>query len=436
MQAPLKSETLHQESKPLDQIVDAYFTELLPHPVPSILLAVADDQLRERLVTQTMELGYGISSFVPTDPNLVRGNYELQRQVKFQPDLILIAVPQPQEYCSWLRNSAAYQQIPILVLTADFSEDWINQLLAAGATDCIALNLPAKLLQKRLLPYLGRSQDLNKIYAINSQLQAQVDTQKEILKEALGQVRRAIAKEIEINAARFNSLKNISHELRTSLSIVSLSAQLLQGKEARKDPNLQQELSQQISRAVKAIARIVDNLISVQKVTTKTLEFHPTPTPLVSFCQALVNQWQQDARNQYQIIFNSYGETHPFAEVDPVLVRQILDELAINAMRFSPLGSQIQFNLIWQADRVLFQVIDHGIGIPEAEKSQIFQPFYRGKNADEIAGTPGVGLGLAIAQYATQLHQGTMTLDSQVNQGTTVTVSLPLSQSLLSHPFM
>lgn len=434
MQISLKSETSYQVPMTLDKTVDSHVIEFPLQPVSLVLMAVEDDQLRKKLESQTLALGYSTSSLIIPEFNTIQVCFsEFQKQIIAQPDLILLALPKAEIYCHLLRSSPKFKNTSIVVLTDEFDDDSINHILDAGATDCISVNLPQRLFQKRLLPYLNSNQYIRKLQVVNTQLQTQVYAQNETLREALKQVRRAIAKEIEINHARFNSLKNISHELRTSLSIISLSAQLLQGKVAKNDETLQLDLSRQISQSVKAIARIIDNLVSVQKATTNTLEFHPVATPLTSFCQTLVNQWQQDAGTQYKINFNNYGEATSFAEVDPILLRQILDELAINAMRFSPIRSQIWLHLIWQPDRVLLQVIDEGVGISDLEQKQVFEPFYRGKNADEIAGTPGVGLGLAIAQYATQLHQGTITLDSQLNQGTTVTVSLPLSQTSSSY---
>jgi signal transduction histidine kinase len=74
---------------------------------------------------------------------------------------------------------------------------------------------------------------------------------------------------------------------------------------------------------------------------------------------------------------------------------------------------------------VVIKVTDAGIGIPQAEQIKIFEQFYRATNADVISGTPGAGLGLAIVKQVTNLHQGNIRLESEVDKGSTFVISLP-----------
>ncbi|MGL5836689.1 MAG: sensor histidine kinase, partial [Waterburya sp.] len=88
-----------------------------------------------------------------------------------------------------------------------------------------------------------------------------------------------------------------------------------------------------------------------------------------------------------------------------------------------PEGNKVLFELIPQTQDIVFRIQDWGIGIPSQDQHNLFQPFHRASNVGRI---PGTGLGLAIAKSCVEAHQGQIVLDSEVDRGTTVTVTLPL----------
>jgi len=99
-----------------------------------------------------------------------------------------------------------------------------------------------------------------------------------------------------------------------------------------------------------------------------------------------------------------------------------LNNLLSNAIKYSPQESVIKFKLFGIEDRFYFQVQDEGIGIPLEDRDLLFEPFRRAKNVGKI---PGTGMGLAIAKRVVDLHGGEITIDSAVNDGTTITAILP-----------
>lgn len=106
-----------------------------------------------------------------------------------------------------------------------------------------------------------------------------------------------------------------------------------------------------------------------------------------------------------------------------------------NAMKYSPAKSTVQLRATWTKKQLTVTVVDHGVGIPAGALPHVFQRFYRADVARAKAGTNGFGLGLAIAKQIVDRHRGTITIDSEVGQGTTVTVTLPLDRSSFSAPF-
>jgi signal transduction histidine kinase len=108
--------------------------------------------------------------------------------------------------------------------------------------------------------------------------------------------------------------------------------------------------------------------------------------------------------------------------LDDSLIRNIVGNLLSNAIKYSPHGGEVRFSIHPQAQELVLTVSDQGIGIPQADQEQLFVSFQRASNVGAIAGT---GLGLSIVKEAVICHQGSITLDSDVGQGSRFTVRLP-----------
>lgn len=113
--------------------------------------------------------------------------------------------------------------------------------------------------------------------------------------------------------------------------------------------------------------------------------------------------------------------------IDEAWLRQSLNKVLDNAIAYSPRNSIVILKLLWAADELRIQIQDLGIGIPAAEQSKIFKPFYRANNTQAVSGR---GLGLAIAQQAMALQGGSIAVLSTLGQGTTVTLYFPNMQAM------
>jgi len=107
---------------------------------------------------------------------------------------------------------------------------------------------------------------------------------------------------------------------------------------------------------------------------------------------------------------------------DEKLLRHILVNLLTNALKYSPGGGEVRFEVRREEDDTVFRVRDHGIGIPPEEVGGLFESFHRASNVGDI---PGTGLGLAIVKNAVDMHGGTIAVDSRPGEGTTFTVRVP-----------
>lgn len=110
--------------------------------------------------------------------------------------------------------------------------------------------------------------------------------------------------------------------------------------------------------------------------------------------------------------------------LDGQILRHVLSNLVSNAIKYSPRGEIVRLELDCRDDATVFEVIDHGIGIPDEDQARLFATFTRGRNVANISGT---GLGLAIVKRLVDLHGGSISVESKVGHGSRFTVRLPVT---------
>ena len=114
----------------------------------------------------------------------------------------------------------------------------------------------------------------------------------------------------------------------------------------------------------------------------------------------------------------------PIIQTDPDRLAQALDNLVSNAIKFTPDGGTITLTVLLEENKIAFQVIDNGLGIPLADQEHLFTPFYRSIQPSWKA--PGLGLGLSIAKSLTESLGGQITLQSDSDQGSIFTLFIPI----------
>ncbi|MEH2414515.1 scytonemin biosynthesis sensor histidine kinase [Nostoc sp.] len=230
------------------------------------------------------------------------------------------------------------------------------------------------------------------------------------------------AKQLSELRARFLSM--VCHQFRTPLNIVSFSNSLLKEEVDKRTQKKIQPLLDHIEKATEQLSQMLDDILFFSKAESAKINCEPKPLDLVQFCNDLVAQMQMSI-SQIPINFVSQDKSLT-ACIDKKLLEPILRNLLDNAIKYSSSKMAIELKLYCQNDQVIFQVKDQGIGISVVDQQRIFEPFYRGSNIDSI---PGTGLGLSILKTLVDLHHGQVSVESQLDVGTTFTVMLPLIKS-------
>jgi signal transduction histidine kinase len=237
-------------------------------------------------------------------------------------------------------------------------------------------------------------------------------------------MQQKLAQEKELSELKLEFLALVSHEFRTPLSVILGSAQLLKDSLSSQIERSRLRSLTRIESSAKAMKQMFADVLTIARADAGKLEYQPSWLELQSFCLNLVEDMQLSDQQQHVIKLIDLGDrTH--AWLDESLIYSALSNLLSNAIKYAPLGSNIDFILDGKIDVITFQVKDEGMGIAPEEQITLFEPFTRGVSVKSIVGT---GLGLALVKRCIDLHQGEITIDSEVGVGTTFTIQIPQSR--------
>jgi PAS domain S-box-containing protein len=264
---------------------------------------------------------------------------------------------------------------------------------------------------------------------INNKPEAVVVTVRDITEQKLAAVAmsEALAKEDELSTlqAHFSYFVSVVvRELRNPLNNIFACTKLI---ETNAHPEADEKLLyylQLIQANVRRINQLLHNLLLIKNLEAKELSLNPALLNLSEFCRELTEDVQQGAGFLHQLSFSS--ECHG-ADVcmDKKLLRHLLTNLLLNAIKSSPEGSEVKMELICQEEQVVFHIQDSGSGISPEDQELLFKAFHRGRSLGTVAAS---SLGLFVVKQCVELQGGEIFVASEGSVGTTFTVTLPLHQ--------
>ncbi len=221
--------------------------------------------------------------------------------------------------------------------------------------------------------------------------------------------------------ARFVS--NVSHELRTPVACIMAFAHLMQ-----KDPERWQEYLEPLAQEAEHQVELVEDILEISRADAGHVEVEPEPTSLNEVAGEQVVAHRTLAEERGVSLELVAPDEEVVALVDPQRMKQVLDNLISNAIRYTMDGGEVTVSVgaARAADRqwATVKVSDTGIGIPKEELEHIFDRFFRGERPRRMQ-IPGTGLGLAIVKEIVELHEGWVTVESEPGEGSSFTVWLP-----------
>jgi two-component system NtrC family sensor kinase len=215
-------------------------------------------------------------------------------------------------------------------------------------------------------------------------------------------------------------IHTISHDLRSPLTAIMGYVELLERVGPLNDQ--QRSFIKHVQNSAQNITDLVNDLLDLGRIEAgfDTRKDEVSLETILRFTLENLGRQIEDKQQDVQV---SIAKDLPILRGNPIRLRQLMDNLLVNATKYTPVNGKISINLRAEANQIIFEVIDTGVGIPPADQAHIFEKFYRASNAPK--GTPGTGLGLAIVKSIVDNHQGRIWLDSVVNKGTKFVVVFP-----------
>lgn len=239
---------------------------------------------------------------------------------------------------------------------------------------------------------------------------------------------KALLKEKELNELKSRFVSMASHEFRTPLASIKSSSELIK-LFIDNDSNLLSPLVyekvntkiENIMTDIDSITKLMIDILTMGKVEANQIIYRPSP---ISFSDFISEYLEADA---LKIVKNRmYAYKKPastfLTNIDVKLMRQVLQNIIENAIKYSDADTTVELVLNATASSSIFIVKDYGIGIPTHDLQFMFQSFFRASNVENI---PGTGLGLGIVKLFMEMHSGTISIESKINVGTTITLELP-----------
>ena len=295
---------------------------------------------------------------------------------------------------------AADPEIPFFIVSGVIDEEQAVAAMKAGAQDYFFKGKLA-----RLGPAVSRELEEAEQRRKRREQQVALDRDRNILRHD-----------------RIRFVDVMSHELRTPLNIVNVAAGMLVRYGERMDAAARQERVTEIQEAVARMTRIIDKVLLTSRLELNRWELKSETFDLARWCEDFLAHSMADASQRRRIRLR-LRDLPPKVAMDQRILEIALQNVLSNALKFSPAHSPVDLELCADAlGRIEFTVRDRGIGIPESDIERVLESFYRGSNVGDVQGT---GLGLAIVKGCTDLHGGSLDIESRPGSGTCVRMCLP-----------
>lgn len=268
------------------------------------------------------------------------------------------------------------------------------------------------------------------VQLLNARLEAKVEERTVILKEALErleesqkELNESLAKERHLNELKSRFVSMASHEFRTSLTTILSSATLASKYTNTSDQEKREKHIGKIKDAVKHMNELLEDFLSLGKLEENKVAISISSFNVLECIEEVSEEVRAQAKQGQVIRIHSEGDA--IFTTDKRLLKNTLINLLSNAIKFSDENTYIDVTVVNAAKKLTISVKDNGIGIPAEDISHLFENFYRAKNAANIQGT---GLGLPILKRYLNLLNGKIEVISQLEKGSTFTITLPLAE--------
>ena len=257
---------------------------------------------------------------------------------------------------------------------------------------------------------VGQSMDITELERTQGKLEELYDEEKKLRKDLEAEIER-----------RIEFTRALVHELKTPLTPVLSSSELLVS-ELHEEPWA--SVARNINRGATNLSRRIDELLDLARVEIGALQVNRTRVNVLKLFQTIADEMKTVISGNAQFLRLKLPKLLPAVWADEERLRQVVQNLLINASKFTPEGGKITLRAEERDASLVVAVDDTGRGIPEEEQKRLFQPYYR--QISDREHLSGLGLGLALCKNLVELHGGEIWVISKPGKGSTFGFSIPL----------
>ena len=239
---------------------------------------------------------------------------------------------------------------------------------------------------------------------------------------------RLMRRETEMARLKSDFVANVSHDLRTPLSVIRMFGETLE-LDRVPDEARRREYYRVITRESERLSRLIDNVLDFSRIESGRRRYERTPTAVEPLVRETLEAFAYPLEQGKFKVELTVAPDLPDVPMDADAIGQALANLIDNAIKYSGDDRVLVVDARREGDRLALAVTDRGIGIPPAEHARVFEKFYR-VGRSETQGRRGSGVGLALVRHVVEAHDGEVTVRSAPGEGSRFTIRLPLGADL------
>ena len=332
------------------------------------------------------------------------------------------------ELAELMRSTSRTRNIPIVFVSAAGRElNYAFKGYETGAVDFLYKPLDPDAVRSKVNVFVTLDQQRREMQRQMEALEA-ARREQEVLLGELNATQAELQRSLRMRD-EFMSL--VAHELRTPLNTLFLetqmrSLQLKRGNLPAFNPEQMNNMIKRDERQIKAMIRLIDDMLDVSRMKSGTLSIRPAKVELMALLERVVNDLSlQAAAAGANVVLAPHGTVE--GHWDEFRIEQVVVNLLTNALRYGG-GGTIEVSVVQEGCAARIDVRDHGKGIAPDYIERIFEPYERGNKAGE---PKGLGLGLYISRQLAVSHGGQLTVQSTPGQGATFSLTLPCIEPAL-----
>ena len=394
------------------------------------LLLVEDNPGDARLIEEALA-DAGDAAFELRNVQDLASGFEQLEQLDFSLVLADLNLPDSVGLDTFQRIKAQAPQLPVIVLTGLKDENLGVKAVQLGAQDyLIKGEVDGQLLVRAIRYAIEREQTKQKIKALNADLERRVEERTRELAKTAEALSRANRELRELDRMKTSFIRVTSHELSTPVQVILGMISILEQYESQGAGGWENALAV-ASRRATGLQRLVSRILEIAQVGEYRTRLERKPAEVEELVRQVVTEVTPFSSLRQQQLEVVLPRDLPPALMDQTKIRDVLLNLMMNAVKFTPDGGKITVTVQPSDKRLRFAVRDTGVGVQEADVPHIFDEFFSSFDTEHHSsgeyefGKRGIGLGLSIAKEFVKLHDGKLWLEPR-EDGTTFVFEIPV----------